>query len=207
MTLQLTKPTSKTTNTSDKQSITMPFKHGLNMSWQSTNTDLFNMIETPLNNWLFDSASLTKRLLNQCKTFEVYVLDQEQSSLSIDERAMFDCDDIHCREVLLVCDGTAHVYARTLMPTATLEHANEQLKTLTNSSLGEILFNDPSMTRSNIEVCQTTSETLKVLSQQLSLPQQDTIWGRRSMFHLNDYPLSVAEFFLPGSYAYSKALL
>lgn len=185
----------------------MPFKHGLTMKWQPSDKDLFRVIDSPLNQWLFDHDSLTKRLLNQCTNFEVHVLANTKNNVSVDERAMFENEHIHCREVLLICDGVAQVYARTLMPESTLTHANEKLKTLNNSSLGDILFNDPSMTRSHIEICQTTSSPLQVFSQQLALPQRNIIWGRRSMFHLSNYPLSVTEFFLPGSYAYSKALL
>lgn len=178
------------------------------MEWQPVESDLYKTISAPLNNWLFDTTSLTKRLLKHCQRFEVQVLSNTTSILSDEEHSMFDDVDITCREVLLICDGIPQVYARTLMPITTLNHANERLKSLTNSSLGDILFNDPSMKRSHIEVCHIeSSSTLMTLGQQLSLPEVDSIWGRRSMFYLQDYPLSVAEFFLPGSYAYSKALL
>ena len=208
MTKQQSSLTLNTSNNSNIYSITTPFEQGLTMEWQSNESKLYEVISTSLIDWLFDNASLTKRLLKHCQNFEVKVLPSTKNILSDDECSMCDDADILCREVLLICDGVPQVYARTLIPTTTFNHANEQLKSLKNSSLGDILFNDPSMKRSHIEVCNVESpSTLMTLSQQLSLPTINTIWGRRSMFYLQDYPLSVAEFFLPNSYAYSKALL
>lgn len=185
----------------------MPFKHGLTAHWLSEDSASYAELTAPLNNWLFDSASLTKRLLNNSDTFEVLVLNQSQSILSQQELDLFDACDVQCREILLICDDTPQVFARTLIPQSTLTHANKRLQTLGNTSLGDILFNDPSMRRSTIEICQfQPPSSLSIMSQQLLLPHQSNIWGRRSMFYLQDYPLSVAEFFLPGSYAYSKSL-
>lgn len=204
----MTPQQSSFSSTLNIHSIAGPFKHGLTAEWQSNGSNLDEVICASLNDWLFDTTSLTKRLLKQCKQFEVKVLTNTTNVLSNEELSMFDDVEVTCREVLLICDSIPQVYARTLIPITTLTHANERLKSLNNSSLGDILFNDRSMKRSHIEICHIESpSTLMTLSEQLSLPEFDTIWGRRSMFYLQDYPLSVAEFFLPGSYAYSKALL
>jgi len=208
VTQQQSSLTLNTSNLPDLHSITAPFKQGLTMEWQTNEFKLGGAISASLNDWLFDTTSLTKRLLKQCQKFEVKLLTNTTNVLSNEERSMFDDIEVTCREVLLICDNIPQVYARTLMPITTLTHANDRLKSLKNSSLGDILFNDPSMKRSHIEVCLIKSpSSLMTLSEQLSLPKFDAIWGRRSMFYLQDYPLSVAEFFLPGSYAYSKALL
>lgn len=186
----------------------MPFKQGLSAQWYCADDECLPNIPPTLNAWLFDSASLTKRLSSQCAKFEVVLLEQSNSVVSLQERNLFDEHSIECREVLLLCDGVAQVYARTLLPQATLAHANKRLKTLGNTSLGDVLFNDPSMRRSTIEVCEFGEcSTLAVMSQQLLRPKSGSIWGRRSMFYLQDYPLSVAEFFLPGGYANTKNLL
>jgi len=190
------------------QSLTMPFEQGLTAHWQSIDHDFIDPIPSPLCDWLFDSASLTNRLSKQCHQFSVRVISSGQYQLSQQERDLFSTDDITCREVLLLCDGVPQVYARTLIPKKTLEHANQRLKTLGNTSLGEVLFKDPSMRRSTIEVCNLHNDSaLNAMSQQLLLPATNQVWGRRSMFYLQDFPLSVTEFFLPGSMAYNKELL
>jgi chorismate--pyruvate lyase len=205
---QLQQTTFKLNTGIESHSISMPFNQGLTAHWQQSNDNDIDSILTPLCDWLFDIASLTKRLSKQCNQFDVYVISQDQYQLSQQERDLFSTHDITCREVLLLCDGVPQVYARTLIPKETLEHANEQLKSLGNTSLGEILFSDHSMRRSTIEVCNINEHSaLHTMSQQLSLPLSTQIWGRRSMFYLQDYPLSVAEFFLPGAMAYHKALL
>ncbi|MGB0898752.1 MAG: chorismate--pyruvate lyase family protein [Psychrobium sp.] len=201
-------PKSRTKIVPNYHSITMPFKQGLTAHWLNGQCDSVPQLREPLSDWLLDSASLTKRLTLQSESFKVIVLQQSQSSLSQQEKDLFERDDIECREVLLICDNQAQVYARTLIPKATLEHANKRLATLGNTSLGEVLFSDPSMRRSTIEVCQFNEfSPIAMMSQQLLLPAQSNIWARRSMFYLQDYPLCVVECFLPGSLAYSKSLL
>jgi len=186
----------------------MPFEQGLTAHWQSVEDDFINVIPLPLCDWLLDTASLTNRLSKQCHKFGVQVISPNQNQLSQQERDLFSTDDIRCREVLLLSDEIPQVYARTLIPETTLKYANQQLKSLGNTSLGEVLFKDPSMRRGTIEVCSLNNDsTLNTMSQQLLLPACSQIWGRRSMFYLQDFPLSVTEFFLPGSMAYHKELL
>lgn len=103
----------------------------------------------------------------------------------------------------MVCDGIPQVYARSLIPDNTLDATNIGLKELGNDSLGHILFQAPHAQRGAIETASFDSEsTIAQLANQLNLPVCHDLWGRRSLFNLQQYPLLVSEVFLPGALAY-----
>ncbi|MFT4836683.1 MAG: chorismate--pyruvate lyase, partial [Psychromonas sp.] len=70
-------------------------------------------------------------------------------------------------------------------------------------SLGKFLFQDPSMRRDKIEVAQfpvysAVHQLCTVLNQEVDFP----LWGRRSLFYVNNKALLVSEVFLPASGIY-----
>jgi len=64
--------------------------------------------------------------------------------------------------------------------------------------LGAVLFADPSMVRSGIEIAKLSPGQPLFTRATASLSQLPThIWGRRSAFFLKHRPLLVSEIFLP----------
>lgn len=61
-----------------------------------------------------------------------------------------------------------------------MEGPLKRLRRLNERPLGEFLFRDPRLQRSQLEIVQSAE-----------------IWGRRSLFISHERPLLVAEFFLP----------
>lgn len=168
------------------------------------------LIPPSVESWLFDAASLTQRLRQVCQgRFQVRVVSQQRVRPLRDERIalrMRDHEHALVRMVYLLCDGQPWVFARTVIPLRTLSGAQRRLGRLGTKPLGEVLFADRSMRRSEVEVARlapggklfgliatgTTAGGAINLAQQ---PQQ--IWGRRSVFYLQDKPLLVSEIFLP----------
>ena len=67
------------------------------------------------------------------------------------------------------------------------------------------LFNNPSLERQTIEVAEfDTNSAVAKLSSDLQLNVESTLWGRRSIFVLENKPLMVAEVFLPDAFAYQQ---
>ncbi len=69
--------------------------------------------------WLLDKISLTKRLMARCRHFRVRCLSQRRASSLADEFDLLGFArrmQVHRREVLLECDGTPVVFARTVVP-------------------------------------------------------------------------------------------
>ncbi|MCG8312231.1 MAG: chorismate lyase [Pseudomonadales bacterium] len=147
-------------------------------------------------NWLFDSGSLTKRLVKATEgDFRVELLRQTHSPMWPDEQKALDSPARSLpliREVYLICNGEPWVFARTVIPRTTETGAGRYLTRLGSKPLGAALFNDPNISRGPIFVKKLRS------SQQPSqgLAQAD-LWGRHSTFFLCGEPLLVCEYFLP----------
>lgn len=153
--------------------------------------------------WLFDKGSLTARLVARCGgRFHVRVVSQtwqrplrnEAQRLGIKPHRL-----ALIRQVYLYCDDIPWVFARTVIPHKTLTGKQKFLAHLGSRPLGAVLFADPHMRRDEIEVtCLRTGERM-YRDAVAMLPQPpDCVWGRRSVFYLNNKPLLVNEIFLPG---------
>ncbi len=149
--------------------------------------------------WLTDSGSLTAKLKAQFPgSFQVDVLFQDWEQPTADEcrfLAINEQEEANIREVMLICNGIPMVFARSILPAATLEGKNRELLDLRNRPLGEFIFSQPELERGPIEITRVPDL------------HGHTVWGRRSQFMLNHKPLAVCEYFLPALFAgYSKAV-
>lgn len=155
-----------------------------------------------LTEWLFDPGSLTRRLCRTCRgRFRVHVLGQywarpsrvESRTLELNRRGY-----VWVREVHLLCDEQPWVFARTLIPLPTLRGRGLHLTRLGSRPLGEVLFTDPHVRRGTVEVaCIQRGQHLHRRAFGGNREQPAPIWGRRSIFHIDDRPLLVCEIFLP----------
>jgi chorismate lyase len=155
--------------------------------------------------WLLDKGSLTERLIRASQgRFGVRVLRQQVTRPRLDE---INALGIHhgrgalVREVLLLGNGTPWVYARSILPLTTLTGRLRSLKQLDDRPLGARLFADPSMHRGVMEIARIPAASLPAnLASTAS-----ALWGRRSLFFLDQKPLLVSEIFLPGFTPYNVA--
>ncbi|MEH6453085.1 MAG: chorismate lyase [Psychromonas sp.] len=160
---------------------------------------------TLIDSWLFDHNSLTQKLQSKCQKFHVEV--KQQLSVTPSEMSLscyFAAEDkVLVREVLLYCDGVPVVFAQTEIPFSTLTDEQAALAEIGTRSLGDVLFRDPSLKRAEIEVAEfTLGSEMHQLCQQLGQTADFSLWGRRSVFHINNKPLLVSEVFLPASAIY-----
>jgi len=90
------------------------------------------------------------------------------------------------------------VFARTIIPHATLTGEEKHLGHLQNKPLGAVLFAEPTMRRSEVEVAEIKpgQRLYHTATSRLSTNPK-SIWGRRSVFYLHHKPLLVSEIFLP----------
>lgn len=139
--------------------------------------------------WLSDSGSLTKRLVKLSHGhLRVRVVRQVWAQPTASEAKALKMKPRQyalIREVELIGQSQVWVYARSIIPAATLTGRQRQLKQLGSRSLGSMLFADPSMTRTPLQISQ------------LTLSQGQQAWARRSIFSLANKPLLVCEVFLP----------
>lgn len=152
--------------------------------------------------WLRDAKSLTQHLKELSKgEFAVDLLSHGKARPYQDERnclGLTTHNHALIRQVRLLCSGQAVVFARTVIPDASLSGRHRLLARLGTRPLGELLFSDKSMRRGEVEVAVfPVSCALFRLIDQHDTQGQTTIWGRRSVFYLEGKPLLVSEFFLP----------
>ena len=167
------------------------------------------LIPLPIAPWLFDAASLTQRLRQVCQgRFQVRVVSQRRVRPLRDERValrMRDHEHALVRMVYLLCDGQPWVFARTVIPAASLRGPRRRLLRLGNRPLGALLFADPHMQRGPVEVvCVPSASALLVAATHGMQRRPQAIWGRRSLFRLGGKPLLVSEFFLPALLAHAR---
>ncbi|MGI9274863.1 MAG: chorismate--pyruvate lyase family protein [Endozoicomonas sp.] len=175
----------------------MPFIDFSDLPWQPKQIQAHD-IPQPWRHWLLDSGSLTRRLKAQCHEFSVEVLNHDWAMPTASEQAFLGCNNQRAsiREVLLITDGIPRVFARSVLPESSLTSANHKLLELGNRPLGEFLFNHPSMQRGPIEIAELPA---RQFNQYPGITKycHESAWGRRSLFYLNDKPISVCEVFLP----------
>ena len=148
--------------------------------------------------WPIDNGSLTQKLVALSKDqFEVEVLRQEVATPGAAEAnalKMIQQTPVMIREVVLKGRGRPWVFARSILPMMTMTGRLAGLRTLSNQPLGELLFQDPSMTREPLEMACLPA---RILSVPASLAAGDEpLWARRSVFFLDRKPLLVSEVFL-----------
>jgi len=169
--------------------------------WRTPRLVARSHIPASLWSWLFDSASLTRRLLEVCEgEFEVRVLRQGWQRPLRDESRELGLragGTVFVREVHLLCRGEPWVFARTVIPRDTLSGKYRRLTRLGNRSLGAVLFADKTMRRGELEIaCLMRGHALFESAARGLAARPQLIWGRRSLFRLSGKPLLLSEIFL-----------
>jgi chorismate lyase len=180
----------------------LPGKHRLEPRWQ-THTPLARPAAPPaLLDWLLDPGSLTQRLQRHCASqLSIELRSQNWQRPMLNEAqtlGVLPHERCLIREVHLLCDGVPWVFARTVIPVRSLSGARRRLSRLGKKSLGSVLFSDPNMRRSAIEIAQLSAPQplfQRAVAPLTQLPH--TVWARRSAFFLGQQPLLVNEVFLP----------
>ncbi|WP_372783672.1 chorismate lyase [Litorivivens sp.] len=166
--------------------------------WRDYRCLLSEQLPREIRPWLLDRGSLTARLVRASGgDFRVQVLEQSWQCPRGSERHLLDMGERKraiIREVLLICRGEPWVFARSVLPAASLEGRLRHLRKLKDSALGALLFSDPSMQRAPYEVATIAGDDSALPP---AVRTDTTLWGRRSCFFLGGLPLMVSEIFLP----------
>ncbi len=180
------------------------FPIGLNVNWIDATLapeDDF------LKDWLLDLTSLTARLKSHCDVFRVDVVGQHIECCQAHEanEAIKEGEDVLVREVVLFCDDVPHVFARSLLPLTSLTGNERKLANLGEQPLGQVLFNNPKLHREILQLAELEpTQRVCELALMLNCTVEHNLWGRRSLFTIDNKPLMVAEIFLPAAKAYQN---
>ena len=150
--------------------------------------------------WVYEPHSLTQRLRNiYGDAVKVKILFHQWKRPFLSEITALQSHHQHyslVREVLLYADDKPLILARTILPKKTIRIAKRNLSHLGTRPLGEVIFSYPHLERLEMDVC-----SIKPLMWNASLQQQlninQKIWGRRTIYAIQQQPLLVSELFLP----------
>jgi chorismate--pyruvate lyase len=148
--------------------------------------------------WLLDEGSLTEHLTRAGGgEFHVEVQRNSWGAPDSGERralGMASREMALVRETLLMVRQQPWVYARSVIPAATLNGHNRNLRSLGNRSLGSWLFKAPDLVRAPFEVALLAPGNALVPA---ALQGDQNLWARRSRFEVHGASLLVCEIFLP----------
>ncbi len=173
-------------------------------SWRPAERWVRAALPGRLARWLFDPGSLTRLLRSECRArgraFDVCVLREGRFKVLPDEARALGLGRVAyawVREVHLRADGEPWVFARTVIPLATLRGPLRVLAGLGTRSLGEVLFADHRVKRGGFTVARI--DVRQPLHRRvLGLARGEPLWARRSRFSLDGtHALLVCEIFLP----------
>jgi chorismate lyase len=171
--------------------------HPAEDNWQDFHRYTACELPSQIRPWLLDSGSLTRRLIKSSHgNFSVEILKQQWQRPRLSEAQLLDMaprEMAIIREVALLCHGQPWVFARSVIPASSLQGHLRRLRKFDNSSLGAMLFSDPSMHRAPFQLAK-----LNGFNHQLpqNMQQDAELWGRRSRFELGGKPIMVSEIFL-----------
>ncbi|MDQ2076678.1 chorismate lyase [Marinimicrobium sp. ABcell2] len=148
--------------------------------------------------WLLDQGSLTAKLVAHSDgDFRVRVLRQAVARPLLSEQRLLGIPagrQALVREVLLLGRGQPWVFARSLVPLTSLAGRLRCLRYLRDRPLGAFLFAQPDLQRGGLEISRIQPSQGYVPAE---LSAGEPLWGRRSVFRLDNKPLLVSEVFLP----------
>lgn len=154
----------------------------------------------PLHAWLTSRGSLTARIRERVKAFNLIRLQQLAQLPNIDERRELGLrrgELAIVREVLLRDAHTPMVFAHSIVARRDLRGAWRGLSRLGTRPLAEMLFNDPTVVRLPMEYRKIDSRHALFHRAQQVVPFVETgAWARRSVFLKQGRPLLVTEVFL-----------
>lgn len=151
--------------------------------------------------WLIDMGSLTRRLQQRYSQFSVNPISVQYEQLLSDEAQLLQLRSFQhalVRDVLLLGDQSAVVYAHSILPRYSLRGVWCSLGKLGNKPLGATLFSNPKVKRTPLSYKKLMPNHRLFKRACYHLNQEPThLWARRSIFTLNSTNILVTEVFLP----------
>ncbi|MHB8981795.1 chorismate--pyruvate lyase family protein [Thiobacillus sp.] len=154
-----------------------------------------------LRGWLSDRGSLTQRLRSRYHDFGVVPVLRGFAAPFPDESRALGLTpgaSAYVRDVLLLGDGKARVFAHSVLPRAALRGGWNGITRLGTRPLGEALFRTPGVRRLAMTMRRVDARhpLYHGACRHADVTDRE-LWARRSVFCLDGHALLVSEVFLP----------
>lgn len=166
--------------------------------WSTELSTSFSEVEAY---WLSRPGALTSGL-RKVGEFSIRVLNEYLAYVEQDEAYPLSLavnQTIWVREILMSINGQKAIYARSITELSASKATWKGIKALNNHPLADILYNDPTISRSSFESTKLNNQLSlqRSLKEYSDLPQGKFL-ARRSTFFKKHEGLTVNEVFLPG---------
>ncbi|MGB5325003.1 MAG: chorismate lyase [Pseudomonadales bacterium] len=171
--------------------------------WRGGQQYLASQLPRQARGWLLDEGSLTAHLVAASRGhFRVEVISQRWGTARLHEATLLDIEPRRLcllREVFLYCNNQPWIYARSVLPEASLRRGLRHLRRFGNQPLGQLLFNDPHLRREPFELASLPATDIPSFGHSVDDSKLNTtrLLGRRSKFIVQGEVLMVSEIFLP----------
>ena len=142
-------------------------------------------VDASVLSWLSESGPITNRIKLSQK-FELELLNDEIDEISKEEELFLNSvsETFRVRRVILLGNNTPVVYAKSVIPSSTIENGLSSLGKIGNAPLGDILFTPGVFTK------------LEMVCASFLSKEKNVYWGRKIKYSVNSEPISVMEVFL-----------
>ena len=142
-------------------------------------------VDASIFSWLSESGPITNRIKLSQK-FELELLNDEIDEISKEEKLFLNTvsETFRVRRVILLGNNTPVVYAKSVIPSSTIENGLSSLGKIGNAPLGDILFTPGVFTK------------LEMVCASFLSKEKNVYWGRKIKYSVNCEPISVMEVFL-----------
>ncbi|MFL2716376.1 MAG: chorismate--pyruvate lyase family protein [Gammaproteobacteria bacterium] len=142
-------------------------------------------VDASILSWLSESGPITNRI-KLSQEFELELLNDEIDEISKEEELFLNSvsETFRVRRVILLGNNTPVVYAKSVIPSSTIENGLSSLGKIGNAPLGDILFTPGVFTKLEMVCASFLSE------------EKNVYWGRKIKYSVNSEPISVMEVFL-----------
>ena len=142
-------------------------------------------VDASILSWLSESGPITNRI-KLSQEFELELLNDEIDEISKEEKLFLNSvsETFRVRRVILLGNNTPVVYAKSVIPSSTIENGLSSLGKIGNAPLGDILFTPGVFTK------------LEMVCASFLSKEKNVYWGRKIKYSVNSEPISVMEVFL-----------
>ena len=142
-------------------------------------------VDASILSWLSESGPITNRI-KLSQEFELELLNDEIDEISKEEELFLNSvsETFRVRRVILLGNNTPVVYAKSVIPSSTIENGLSSLGKIGNAPLGDILFTPDVFTK------------LEMVCASFLSKEKNVYWGRKIKYSVNSEPISVMEVFL-----------
>lgn len=176
------------------------------MNWQRSTLSLDVTPSENLTNWLAKPYILSSALRRVCTKVSLTLISEKEEPPFADEVTCLEksldqkVTTAFVRKILLFCDETPVIFARTVVPPATFAQFKQQLEKLGGAFIGEtLLYGNEDIIRQPFEFSCFNQQHPMRIEAKICVPTLNTaqLWARRSTFSLLQNPLLITECYLP----------